>query len=261
MAVSISKVSFEHHPIALGIGEDKPRISWRFDGLEQNWTQNAYQIEVKRQGSSSIHGFESSDSLFVPWPQPPLASAERATVRVQAFGGVRNSSTPWSDWIPVETGLLTQNDWSSAVPIVADRETEVDGSKRPIYFRKSFSLSNATRSKIKSARLYITALGLYEAEINGRHVGDHVVASGWTSYNFGHVYNAHDVTDLLKPGQNGIGVLVGEGWFSGILTAAGNYRNNYGNTLGVLSLLTVTLADGTNIKWPPMIAGRLVKGP
>ncbi|KAJ3961400.1 hypothetical protein N0V92_001896 [Colletotrichum tropicale] len=248
MAVSISRVSFEHHPIALGIGEDKPRISWRFDGLQPNWTQNAYQIEVQRQGSSSIHGVESPDSLLVPWPQSPLASAEKAAVRVQAFGGVGNLSTPWSDWVSVETGLLSQNDWSNAVPIAADRETEVDGPKRPIYFRKSFSLGNATRSKIKSARLYITALGLYEAEINGRRVGDHVMAPGWTSYNFRHVYNTYDVTDLLKPGQNGIGVLVGEGWFSGILTAAGNYRNNYGDTLGVLSLLTVTLADGTNIK-------------
>ncbi|PLB52111.1 alpha-L-rhamnosidase A [Aspergillus steynii IBT 23096] len=247
MALSISRLSFEHHREAIGIAEASPRISWRFHGTEINWTQGSYELEVSR-GSAppQVYAVNSSESVLVPWPDKPLHSAEQARVRVRSHGQQGQSSTAWSSVVEVETGLLEESDWGAAVPIAAERETEVDGPKRPIYFRRSFTIDQ----DVVAAGLYITALGLYEAEINGVCVGDQVLAPSWQSYNFRHAYDTHDVTDLVKRGANGIGVVVGEGWFSGILTAAGNYRNNYGDKLGHQALLVVTLLNGSKVEIP-----------
>lgn len=209
MSVSISSVSFEHHRQAFGIGEASPRISWRFEGTAVDWEQTGYEIEITRDGVPRVFGANSSASILVSWPDEPLASSESATVRARAYGS--GSATDWSDAVSVEAALL-DGDWAGALPIAADRETEVDSTHRPILFRKAFDVN----STVASARLYITGLGIYEAQINGHRVGDHVLAPGYMSYQFRHTYDTYDVTDLLSSGSNAIGVTVGEGWWSGM---------------------------------------------
>ncbi|KAJ5999908.1 hypothetical protein N7481_000317 [Penicillium waksmanii] len=241
MALSISQVSFEHHRTALGISETSPRVSWRFNGQVSNWNQASYDLEIQRPGkdAETFH-VDSAESVLVPWPSEPLESGEEATVRVKSSGSRDKPSTSWSHPVSVEPGLLSPEDWKEAVVLASDRATEVNATHRPIYFRKDFALGQ----DIASARLYITALGLYEARLNGQRVGDHVLAPGWQSYTHRHEYNTYDVTDLLKNGENTIGVTVGEGWYSGRL-AWENNRNIYGDTLGALCLLAVTNSNGT----------------
>ncbi|KAL5340938.1 bacterial alpha-L-rhamnosidase-domain-containing protein [Aspergillus crustosus] len=239
MALSISQVSFEHHRTALGIGETTPRISWRFEGNVSNWFQSAYEIEIQRQGETNSFHVNSTDSVLVPWPSDPLQTGEEATVRVRSFGSRRNVDSSWSDPVTVEPGLLGDDDWQGAAAITSDQPTEVNNTHRPIYFRKDFAVDE----DILAARLYITALGVYEVEINGEAVGDLVLAPGWQSYTHRHEYNTYNVTDLLRNGDNTIGVTVGEGWYAGRLGWEEN-RNIYGDTLGVLSLLTITTSDG-----------------
>ncbi|PJF45361.1 MAG: alpha-L-rhamnosidase, partial [Candidatus Thermofonsia Clade 3 bacterium] len=101
------------------------------------------------------------------------------------------------------------------------------------------------RGEIHSARLYITALGLYEAEINGQTVGDHVFAPGWTVYDERLRYQTFDVTALLKPGRNALGAVLGDGWFRGRLGFGGGRRNIYGERLALLAQLEVQYADGS----------------
>lgn len=242
MSVSLSQVSFEHHREPLGIHETRPRVSWRFEGNVGNWEQQAYDLQVDRDdyGVPKLYNVKSGESLYVPWPDQPLSSAEAARVRVKAHGLQGQPDTEWSDWVTVETGLLNASDWGDAVPIAADRETEINAPKRPVHFRKEFDIDGV----ITSARLYITALGVYEAEINGHRVGDHVLAPGWQSYNYRHVYDTYDVTELVGSGENAIGVLVGEGWYAGRLGYGGGDRNIYGDTLGVQALLVMTTEDG-----------------
>jgi alpha-L-rhamnosidase len=208
MAVSISSISFEHHHQAFGIAEASPRISWRFEGAAVNWTQTGYEIEITRDGVPRIFGANTSESTLVPWPDEPLSSSESATVRARAYGN--GAATEWSDVASVEAALLDGN-WAGAVPIAADRETEVNATHKPILFRRSFDLNSTTAS----ARLYITGLGIYKAEINGQRVGDHVLAPGYMSYQFRHTYDTYDITNLLRSGENAVGVEVGEGWWSG----------------------------------------------
>lgn len=248
MAVSISQLTFEHHRDAFGIGESQPRISWRFAGNASNWEQSGYDIQIRKSGLGrdyeSMYSKTSPDSVYVPWPDHPLGSSERAMVRARAHSNNGHSSTPWSDWVAVETGLLNKDDWAGATPIAAVHGIDVNAPKRPMYFRKDFHIDK----DITSARLYITALGLYEAEINGRRVGDAVLAPGWQSYNFRHVYDTYDVTDQVKKGSNAIGVTVGEGWFSGRIAFDG--RNWWGNNVGALSVLKITTSDGKTVTIP-----------
>ncbi|KAL4918725.1 bacterial alpha-L-rhamnosidase-domain-containing protein [Aspergillus aurantiobrunneus] len=255
MALSISQLSFEHHRTALGIGESTPRISWRFDGNVSNWHQSSYELEIQRAGQSNSFHVNSSDSVLVPWPSDPLQSGEEATVRVRAFGRQHQDSS-WSDPVTVEPGLLSEDDWQDAVAIVSERPTEVDSTHRPIYFRKDFAVDH----EVLSARLYITALGVYEAQINGQPVGDLVLAPGWQSYTYRHEYNTYNVTDLVRNGQNTVGVTVGEGWYSGALSWDMT-RNIYGDTLGVLSLLAITTSDGETTYIPSDATWQSQTGP
>ena len=80
-------------------------------------------------------------------------------------------------------------------------------------FRKEFTASK----KISSATAYITAHGMYEAQINGQRIGDAYLTPGWTSYNKRLQYQIYDVTDLLNNGNNAIGVTLGNGWYRGLL--------------------------------------------
>ncbi|KAJ4210745.1 hypothetical protein NW759_013049 [Fusarium solani] len=259
MAISISRLTFEHHRDPLGIGECRPRISWRFHGTGVNWQQSSYDIQLHRDSSPTLRTFHvvSSNSLYLPWPDSPLHTAESAQVRVRAHGQPGQVSTEWSRWTSVEAGLLSAGDWDQAVAIAADQQVELESPKRPMYFRKAFPITD----EISRARLYITSLGVYEAEINGTRVGDYVMAPGWQSYHHRHIYNSYDVTDLLSEGQNAIGVIVGEGWFCGRLGYGGGQRNHYGDGIGVFCLLVVTLKNGTQCKIPTDLSWQSSMGP
>jgi alpha-L-rhamnosidase len=106
------------------------------------------------------------------------------------------------------------------------------------YLRKSFEL----KAPVQQAMLYVTALGLYEAHINGQRVGDHVLAPDWTDYRKRVRYQAYDVTALMKPGSNAVAALLAKGWFGGHI---GNGRFEFfGKEPVFLAQLEVTYADG-----------------
>lgn len=108
------------------------------------------------------------------------------------------------------------------------------------YLRKSFTLS----APPKSARLYATALGIYQLSINGQRVGNDIFRPGWTDYHKRIQYQTYDVTKLLqKRGENVLGVVLGNGWYSGHIGLTG--RQNYGPAPRALLLLVLENADGT----------------
>ncbi|PMX27928.1 hypothetical protein C1Y26_35100, partial [Pseudomonas sp. MPR-R2A7] len=77
--------------------------------------------------------------------------------------------------------------------------------------RREFTIGKA----VASARLFVTALGLYEARLNGRRVGDDVLPPGWTDYRKRVRVQAYDVAELLSEGENCIGAFLGDGWYCG----------------------------------------------
>src|SRR5258708_39822817 len=94
------------------------------------------------------------------------------------------------------------------------------------------------------ARLYAKAMGLYEMELNGKRIGDEYFTPGWTSYDFRYQYQTFDVTSAVKPGENCLGALLGDGWFRGYLNISGK-RNSYGKKLTLLAQLEITYVHGT----------------
>lgn len=244
--VQPQEVVFEHHRIgdSIGIEEARPRLSWRFFGHEKDWRQESYELRIKSSGSRTEEPidyeetFRSAESVLVPWPCRALASRESATVQVRVTSG--SSSSSWSPPSNVEIGLLERDDWSAEM-IAAPRTISTSGSLRPALLRKEFELAG----KVRSARLYVTAYGIYEATINGQSVGDHVLAPGWTSYKYHLNYQTFDVTALLVSGSNAIGAEVGEGWYSGRMGYDGGKRFMYGDVLALLAQLEITLEDGS----------------
>ena len=99
--------------------------------------------------------------------------------------------------------------------------------------------------KIARATLAITARGVYEATINGQKVGSDWLAPGLTQYTKTHTYQVYDVTSLLREGRNAIGVALGEGWWSGPISFAGENNNYFGDMQSVIAKLTIEKADGS----------------
>ncbi|MCB0008579.1 MAG: family 78 glycoside hydrolase catalytic domain [Anaerolineales bacterium] len=241
--VVVSRLKIEHLRETLGVGVPSPRLSWQVKTEAQNWQQVAYEI-IRPGRNGPMHEssgrIESGQSRFVPWPFEPLVSRQRISLKVRVWGN-DGSESAWSDPLRVEMGLLAPDDWSAQFITPAWAEDTSQANPAP-YLRHEFSL----RDTPVSARLYITALGVYEAEINGRRVGDQLLAPGWTVYDKRLRYQTFDVTEVLSAGTNAIGAIVADGWYRGRFGFAGGRRNIWGDRLALLAQLEVTYADGSS---------------
>jgi len=108
--------------------------------------------------------------------------------------------------------------------------------------RTTFKTSGAA---IEAARLYVTARGVYEVFLNGRRVGDDYYNPGLTQYNVTHLYQTYDVTGLIKAGDNAVGAMLGEGWWSGLLSF-GSIWNHFGDRQSPRAKLVITYRNGTS---------------
>ena len=103
-------------------------------------------------------------------------------------------------------------------------------------------------SPVKSARLYATALGAYELFLNGKRMGDQVMAPGWTDYRERVMYQTYDVTSLVADGKNAMGALLAPGWYETPLEWF-QQPNNYGDTPPALrAQLRIEHIDGS-VQW------------
>jgi alpha-L-rhamnosidase len=174
--------TFEHHREPLGIGESQPRLSWQVRTDISNWRQAAYEIEVSPEiGPAWSSGrIESNDSVLVPWGAPALRSRERRTVRVRVWGEGDADASPWSQGSPVEAGLLDAGDWTAGL-VLPELPEPGKGGEPAALLRREFRIDRP----VARARIYATAQGVYELQLNGSVVGDLVLAPGWTTYHTG----------------------------------------------------------------------------
>ncbi|MFW6186629.1 MAG: family 78 glycoside hydrolase catalytic domain [Actinomycetota bacterium] len=244
MSATVTRVRFEHHANRrLGIGEPRPRLSWQLTDAPEGFVQSSARIEVTiglpgTAARTSVHEVVGGAQVLVPWPARPLASRERATVRVQVQG-----PDGWGDWSEpacVEAGLLEPSDW--AATFVGPAWDEESGAlRRPGRVRTEFALP----ADVVSARLYLSGHGLVEAEINGRRVGNEELTPGWTSYSHRLRYATFDVTDRVQAGDNAVGVWLADGWWRGRIGFEGGVWDFYGTDLAALVQLEAVTADGT----------------
>ncbi|HEY0736689.1 MAG TPA: family 78 glycoside hydrolase catalytic domain [Herpetosiphonaceae bacterium] len=241
-AATIAAVRCEHNREGLGLNTDRPRLSWIVETGKNNWRQAAYEIEcfdAAGQPRGQTGRVESDQSVLIDWPFTALLSRERVTLRVRVWDTDGDVSA-WSEPAAIEIALLHPDDWTARF-VTPDWDEDTSQAQPAPLLRREFGI----RSGLSQARLYITALGVYEAEINGATVGDQVLAPGWTSYDDRLQYQVFDVTALLREGANAIGATMGDGWFRGRLGFNGGRRNIYGDQAALLAQLELVYADGT----------------
>ncbi len=236
---SVANLRCEYKVDPLGIDVTQPRLGWQLRSTERGALQSAYQVQVTRDGKTLWDtGRVASDrSVHVSYGGPALESSRRYAWRVRVWdGGGRPSA--WSAPASWEMGLLSPGDWR-ALWIQAAGDEPAKASQPSPMLRGVFAVKGA----VKSARAYVTSLGLYELEINGRRVGDQLFTPGWTSYHHRLQYQTYDVTSHLRAGENAIGAMLGDGWYRGFL-AWKDRRNVYGDRLALLCQVRIEYADG-----------------
>jgi alpha-L-rhamnosidase len=234
-------VRIEHHREALGIGESKPRLSWSVHA-PGGWSQHAYEVEVADPATGAVRSsgrITDADSNLRCWPADPLRSRDRRSVRVRVWGPRTEPPSPWSAPVAVEAGLMRTEDWTArwvSPPFAAPAS-----AVRPAFLlRREFTVAKPVRR----ARVYATAHGVYDLELNGQRVGSQVLAPGWTSYHDRLRYQTYDVTERLRRRGNVIGAYLADGWFRGRVGFQGGVRNLYGDRTALLLQLEVDYEDG-----------------
>lgn len=220
------KTEYLKNPI--GIDIKSPRIFWNCEGGKK---QTAYRIVADNWDSGKVE----SGSMYAEYPKE-MKPCERVNYKIKLWDE-NDVEGEWSETASFEYGIKEwQAKWISGDYIV-------DKKKRyPVdCFKRDFQLNK----DIKSARLYITACGIYEATLNGDRVGNFILAPGHTDYRKRIQYQTYDVTNQLTKGDNILAVELADGWYRGSCGAWG-LTNQYGRQTKLLAQLEIAFADGTN---------------
>ncbi|MDX2197134.1 MAG: family 78 glycoside hydrolase catalytic domain [Cytophagales bacterium] len=217
---STSSLKCEYLDNPEGIDRTTPRLSWLMTSGSRNVMQTAYQIvavsTLENINASKYDLWDSgkinaSQSLNIAYAGKPLTSEATVYWRVKIWDNKGNESA-WSTVAGFSMGLLNTTDWK-ALWIGNDGAMANDKpfEKYPLvnarYFRNEFNISKP----IKTAKIYLIGLGMYELSINGKKVSDWVFAPAQTQFDVTVLYNTFDITSQLKQGANAIGCILGNG--------------------------------------------------
>jgi alpha-L-rhamnosidase len=205
----------------------RPRLSWKPAAAV-----TGHEVELEIDGRPpEIARVEGH--LYVAWPVRPLRSGERVRWRVRA------AVSPWSEWHEFEAGLFDE-DWVARWISPVEEENRAPGARPAYVLRGSFS----ARPEVTRARLYATALGVYEAFVNGERAGTAELAPGSTSYDRTLYAQVADVTAAVREGGNTVEIVLSDGWFRG---QVGAFREpaEWGPRLAARLELHLRYADGS----------------
>lgn len=235
-----------------GIDAVHPRLSWQLAGNGRNIVQTAYQVIVASSAEKLAHNegdlwdshkVQSNTSIMISYAGKVLTSRIRCYWKVRVWTNTGASS--WSEPAFWSEGLLNASDWK-AKWIGYDGGFPWDSVSKfsrlsARYFRKEFKSDRS----IKKAVVYIVGLGHYELYVNGKMIGDEVLAETPTDYTQAVKYNTYDVTDNISQGDNVIGTVLGNGRF---FTMRPKYKPQKIKEFGfpkMLLQLEITYSDGS----------------
>ena len=248
----------EHMNNPIGLDTSHPRLSWKCrDGV---W-QKAYEIRAALTEEDLMKGnllwnsseVKSDESLNIEF-DGILRTAECVYWQVR----LQDENLRWGEWSETasfETGLLDKNDYKAKW---IDPEKDYDPETEPpvSLLRRDFNVGQG----FLRARLYVSALGMYEAYLNGKRVGDEVLAPGFTDMVKRRQYQTYDVTALLKSGENACGIALADGWARSRLGFSGK-RNQFALRVAAWAELIVDYPDRrevaliTNSDWKTTKSG------
>ncbi len=239
----------------VGIDARQPRFSWLLQAEERGQSQSAYQILVASSEAKLLAGVgdkwdsgrvASAEMAHVDYDGAALESNERCWWAVRVWDGEGRASD-FSAAAVFSMGLLEASDWQGGWIGAADRTISA-----PL-LRRELSLDRP----IRRATVHMSGLGYGELYVNGSKVGRSVLDPGNTYYNNDQsfalgarvLYVSHDVTELLQPGANVIGVMLGHGWYSAEdnIPPSPSHRTPYGDRPSLLLQGVVEYADGEQV--------------
>ena len=228
----IRDLKIENRKNPLGI-DGKIRFSWKLESDRQNVVQKGYQIQVTSRGKLVWDsGFVKTDrSVLVPYEGEALRPMTAYQVQVRVLDNYGDLAQEQAGF---ETGLMGEENWRARWITHGLAKEE---SACPVFIRTFSSVK-----KVQSARLYVTACGVYEARVNGQKAGDQYMAPGWTSYHHRIQYQTYDITNLLTK-ENRIEITVGNGWYKGKLGFE-DKPDHYGDRTAVLAMIRIEYGDG-----------------
>ncbi len=236
----------EHLENPVGLDEPAPRFSWQLRDARIGARQTAYELVI----TSATHGsavwssgrIASDDALLIPYAGPKLRPHTRYMWRVRLWDHT-GVATPWSAAAEWTTGFLGTR-WPTSTEWIGLRVAQPKNSTPVRYLRApTFELDAPPRA----AHLHISALGIFEAHVNGKKVGADTLTPGWTDYRRRTEYLTYDVTAHLVTGPNVLGALLADGWYAGKLMWH-RQRRLYGPAPALLAALRLELSDGS-VKW------------
>lgn len=227
------RTEYRENPI--GLTGKAPRFSWKIESEEQNTIQTAYEINVTDENGNVVwnSGKKASDqSVLIPYDGEALKDEMLYKVEVSVADNHGNVESIGGTF---ETGIFDNTEFIAKM-LTSDFPAEETAC---LVFGKTFAIDK----KVKKARLYATAHGVYEVTLNGQTVGDYRMAPGWTSYHNRLQYQIYDVTEMLVA-ENEIEITVGNGWYKGIFGFTCE-PNRYGTQAGAFSELHIEYEDGS----------------
>ena len=232
MRVYDAKVNHMTNP--MGFFMDGVSFSWKVDearGKAQKAARVRVAADEKMQEILFDSGMdEQADSLAYPVElalEPRTRYFWQVTVLSDA-GEEADSEVQW-----FETSKMSE-EWTGKWLTCDNTE-----KRHPI-----FSKEIAPAKEVAKARLYVTGLGLYEAYIDGKKVGDEYLTPYSNNYNRWVQYQTYDITDQIAGGGK-LSILLGNGWYKGRFGfSAFEDKGYYGNEWKVIADVVLTYTDG-----------------
>jgi alpha-L-rhamnosidase len=251
--IKASDLRCEYLENPLGIDVEKPRLSWKLESNIRGQKQTTYHLLVassrdkldKNVGDLWDSGkVKSGQSLNVEYNGSKLKSRTQYFWKVRVWGDSGWVST-WSGPASWSMGILSQDQWQGQwiqsdltlfeyqkeLKKIPDHDLETEEAMRKrapdirkktagikeapaVWMRKEFKSESG---KLRRATLFISGLGLYEAYLNGRKINDHLLTVSPYDFSKTVPYHSHDVTRLVKEGENGLGIILGNGYFNPVI--------------------------------------------
>lgn len=232
----ITATTCDYQASPLLVEEAAPRFGWQLKE-RKGMMQSAYAIEVEDEMGNLVWEsgkVESDQSQLVPYGGATLKPLSSYRWRVRVWNE-EDKASRWSRYATFATAPTTEwleeAEWIGAITYADARMPE--GRKfhggelkkpevraawdavdplawRSILVRKEFE----AKKRIEKATVYVCGLGHYELSINGKKIGDGEFTPLWSDYDKRVYYNAFDVTEQLKKGENALGMLLGNGFYN-----------------------------------------------
>lgn len=224
----------EENPI--GIECEKPRFSWQMTAQKRNFEQSAWQLlvadseEMLKTDNGNIWDSgnrNTSQSVLNEFEGKTLQSGKRYFWKVRVWDKEGNCSG-WSRTASFQMGLLSEKDWDDAqwIALEKDKKDEIyttglahidrdlGDKKIGMYLLPQFRKEITIEKEIKNATAYVCGLGHFDMYLNGDKVGNNFLDPGWTKYDKCALYVSFDIADMLRRGNNVVGVMLGNGFYN-----------------------------------------------